>query len=66
MNVYSSRLAVFIYDHRAVIRALIYTAAEEQNENQEEGKLQDAVCLLIYKLVGTNSYHKASVWSLLV
>ena len=39
---------MFIYGHRAVIRALIYTAAGEQNKKQEEGKLQDAVCLLTY------------------
>ena len=47
-NVYCSRLAVFIYDHRAAIKALIHTAAGEQNEKQEDGKLQDAVFRLLY------------------
>lgn len=36
---------MFIYDHRAAIRALIHAAAAgEQTEEQEEGKLQDTVC----------------------
>ncbi|KAF3705548.1 hypothetical protein EXN66_Car021239 [Channa argus] len=47
LNVHCSRLAVFIYDPRAVIRALIYTRAEEQKEKQEESKLHDAVWRII-------------------
>ena len=38
---------VCIYDRRAVIKALIYAAAGEQKEKQEEGKLQDTVWGLV-------------------
>lgn len=36
---------MLIYDHRAAIRALIHAAAGEKTEEQEEGKLQDTVCV---------------------
>lgn len=36
---------MLIYDHRAAIRALIHAAAREKTEEQEEGKLQDTVCV---------------------